>query len=333
VIAIQYSIDQQKEHSQHFDNVRMNIDPNKLEFLNEIHSNNNTKIFHVTYLHCDYVIKQIVRNSDQECNQNLSKREIESKLHSKLSHPYLLCVEGILDKLAYNENSLQFDEKSQLMLLEYCENDSLYKKKGKLTFKQMIRIFCDAANALCYMHNIALVVHRDIKPDNILITKNFRGKLADLEFAREIASVLASSMPAGCEWFKHPHQRRPPSQTDQLSQSQAAGPSSQAEQQLQQPPLVSFENYHDVYAFGATLYFMFVWRSDISEATTWDDCITDLTREDISFEDADDIPMALEDILDELATLIKDCMQQPESTVTAFQVLEKLKSIANQLGN
>ena len=61
-------------------------------------------------------------------------------------------------------------------ITEYCKNNSL-------TIKQVLKLFISVCDAIQYAHQ-NLIVHRDIKPGNILVTKEGRVKLLDFGVAK-----------------------------------------------------------------------------------------------------------------------------------------------------
>ena len=72
------------------------------------------------------------------------------------------------------------------ILMEYVGGGTLtdrLKAKGKLDIREAVAITMHIANALSAAHSIG-VVHRDIKPDNIMFTTDGVPKLADLGVAR-----------------------------------------------------------------------------------------------------------------------------------------------------
>ncbi|KAH0908149.1 hypothetical protein HID58_031470, partial [Brassica napus] len=81
------------------------------------------------------------------------------------------------------------DEK--LLVVEYVPNgnlrDHLDCKEGKtLDMATRLDIATDVAHAITYLHMYTQppIIHRDIKSSNVLLTDNFRAKVADFGFAR-----------------------------------------------------------------------------------------------------------------------------------------------------
>ena len=77
------------------------------------------------------------------------------------------------------------------ILMEYCEEGDLfhyYKKKNKtLTVREILKIFKQIVQAFISM-NVKGVFHRDLKPQNILLTKGLVIKIADFGCARSIST-------------------------------------------------------------------------------------------------------------------------------------------------
>ncbi|KAK6917783.1 Protein kinase domain [Dillenia turbinata] len=78
-------------------------------------------------------------------------------------------------------------EGSLFLVYEYIENSNLSQHlrsgsgRGHLPWSTRVQIALDSARGLEYIHEhtVLVYIHRDIKSANILIDKNFRGKVAD----------------------------------------------------------------------------------------------------------------------------------------------------------
>ena len=77
-------------------------------------------------------------------------------------------------------------DKEAVLIMEYVEGGSLKEKieearinKRKLEEKEIVTWVKEIASALRYCHKDKNIIHRDIKPDNILLTNDGHIKLAD----------------------------------------------------------------------------------------------------------------------------------------------------------
>ncbi|KAH6808052.1 hypothetical protein C2S51_029160 [Perilla frutescens var. frutescens] len=106
--------------------------------------------------------------------------ETEVRLISNVHHRNLVRLLGCCSK------------GSELLLVyEYMANGSLDRflygdKRGSLTWKQRFDIIYGTARGLAYLHEQyhVTIIHRDVKPSNILLDNDFGAKIADFGLAR-----------------------------------------------------------------------------------------------------------------------------------------------------
>ncbi|MBP8604380.1 MAG: serine/threonine protein kinase [Phycisphaerae bacterium] len=131
-------------------------------------------------------------------------------------------------------------------VMEYVEGRTLYDdlSKGKIfSEKEAIDIVLQLASALGHAHSLGLV-HRDVKPKNIMISKDGVVKLADMGLARETTDVKAAKHEQG-KAFGTPYYIAP---------EQIRG-------------LVDIDGRADIYALGATLFHMVTGRVPFEAST------------------------------------------------------------------
>jgi serine/threonine-protein kinase len=126
----------------------------------------------------------------------------EARVMAKLDHPNILrCFDvGAVQGFHY-------------LSMEYVDGGSVegwLKKLGKLSIGDSLYIILACAHALQHAHELNLV-HRDIKPDNILLTKRGVVKVADLGLAKaqdDDMSLTKTGTGAGTPLFMAPEQAR-----------------------------------------------------------------------------------------------------------------------------
>ncbi|KAK7289716.1 hypothetical protein RIF29_03577 [Crotalaria pallida] len=113
-------------------------------------------------------------------NKHLSEFKNEINTLSRIEHLNLVRLYGYLE---------HGDEK--IIVVEYVSNGTLREHldgtRGQvLEIGERLDIAIDVAHAVTYLHMYTdhPIIHRDIKASNILITDNFRAKVADFGFAR-----------------------------------------------------------------------------------------------------------------------------------------------------
>jgi tRNA A-37 threonylcarbamoyl transferase component Bud32 len=71
------------------------------------------------------------------------------------------------------------------IVTEYCSNGSLDNHISDLSLKNRFSILHDICSGLNYLHSFSTpIIHRDIKPQNILLDKNYIAKISDFGISK-----------------------------------------------------------------------------------------------------------------------------------------------------
>ena len=111
---------------------------------------------------------------------DLQRAEREARLAATLHHPNVVSV-----------FDLAIDGEEHWLVMEYVESRNLaqlVKDGGPLDPDQAARLLAQVADALAAAHELG-IVHRDVKPSNILVTPSGQAKITDFGIARAKADV------------------------------------------------------------------------------------------------------------------------------------------------
>jgi serine/threonine protein kinase len=125
----------------------------------------------------------------------------EARLGASLNHP---AVVAVLDTLA--------DEDGLFIVMEYVEGETLADvlARGPLAPDEALRVLRPVAAALDHAHAHG-VVHRDVKPANVLLSASGRVKLADLGVATsaDVTQITRTGGVVGTAAYVAPEQLEP----------------------------------------------------------------------------------------------------------------------------
>lgn len=127
-----------------------------------------------------YVAIKILRPEFTKDNQFIENFRKESQAAAGLSHPNIVNVYDV-----GKEGNINF---IVMELIDGKPLSQIIEEKGKIEYKDAINITRQVASALSLAHKNQ-IIHRDVKPHNILITSSGTAKLADFGIARAVSKA------------------------------------------------------------------------------------------------------------------------------------------------
>lgn len=172
----------------------------RYEILEQIGSGGMSEVYRAKChkLNRPVAIKVLKEEFSQDANF-VSKFKMEAQSAAGLSHPNIVSVYDVVD-----EGALHY------IVMEVIEGITLKSyiiKKGRLGIKETVGIAIQVALGIGAAHD-QHIVHRDIKPQNMIISRDGKVKVADFGIARAVSSQTSSSTAVGSVHYISPEQAR-----------------------------------------------------------------------------------------------------------------------------
>ena len=129
----------------------------------------------------------------------IDKFRMEAQAAARLSHPNIVSVYDVVEEEALHYIVME--------LIEGVTLKSYIEKKGCLENKEAIGIAIQVASGIAAAHSHH-IVHRDIKPQNIIISRDGKVKVADFGIAKAVSAQTMNATAVGSVHYISPEQAR-----------------------------------------------------------------------------------------------------------------------------
>ena len=146
-----------------------------------------------------YVAIKVLKQEFSENANFVSKFRIEAQAAAGLMHPNIVNVYDVGE-----ENGIYY------IVMELVEGITLKKyieKKARLSYKEAVSIAIQVSMGIEAAHNNH-IIHRDIKPQNMIISRDGKVKVADFGIARAVSSQTIGATAIGSVHYISPEQAR-----------------------------------------------------------------------------------------------------------------------------
>lgn len=217
-----------------------------------------------------FVAVKVLKQEFSENANFVSKFRVEAQAAAGLMHPNIVNVYDVGE-----ENGIYY------IVMELVEGITLKKyieKKARLSYKEAVSIAIQVSMGIEAAHNNH-IIHRDIKPQNIIISKDGKVKVTDFGIAKAASSNTITSNVMGSVHYTSPEQARG-GYSDEKS---------------------------DIYSLGVTLFEMLTGRVPFNGETTVAIAIKHIQEELPSPKEfVPEIPASVESIV------LKCCQKSPD---------------------
>lgn len=237
-----------------------------------------------------FVAIKVLRDEFANDSEFIKRFQVEAQSAASLSHPNIVSIYDV-----------GYEEGMYYIVMELIEGRTLkeiIKEKGRLPWREALGIASQIASGLGQAHQNH-IVHRDIKPHNIIITKDGVAKVTDFGIAKAVSNSTINAFGStigSVHYFSPEHARG--GYTDEKS---------------------------DIYSLGVVLYEMCTGRLPFEGETPVAVALKHLQeepKEPISF--CDSLPQAVNDII--MKAMKKDVSERYTSATEMYKDLQKVLS-------
>ena len=172
----------------------------RYEILGRIGSGGMSVVYEAKCHTLDRLVAIKVLKEEFASDENfVSKFKMEAQAAARLSHPNIVNVYDVVD-----EGNLHY---IVMELIEGITLKSYIEKKGFLENKEAIGIAIQVAQGIAAAHE-QHIIHRDIKPQNMIISRDGNVKVADFGIARAVSSQTMNATAVGSVHYISPEQAR-----------------------------------------------------------------------------------------------------------------------------
>lgn len=236
-----------------------------------------------------FVAIKVLKSEFSQDSGFVSKFKAEAQAAAGLMHPNIVNVYDVGEEYGMYYFVMELVE--GITLKKYIE------KKIRLTTKEAVSIAIQVAMGIEAAHNSG-IIHRDIKPQNIIISKEGKVKVADFGIAKAVSSDTITSHAMGSVHYTSPEQAR-------------GGYS---------------DIKSDIYSIGITLFEMVTGRVPFDGETTVSVAIKHIQEDMPSPKNyVPDVPISVEQII------YKCCQKNPDRRYASVGLL--IKDLKYSLSN
>lgn len=226
-----------------------------------------------------FVAMKVLKQEFGENENFVSKFRIEAQAAAGLMHPNIVNVYDVGEESGIHYIVMELVE--GITLKKYIE------KKARLTYKEAVSIAIQVSMGIEAAHNNH-IIHRDIKPQNIIISKDGKVKVTDFGIAKAATSNTITSNVMGSVHYTSPEQARG-GYSDEKS---------------------------DIYSLGITMFEMLTGRVPFNGETTVAIAIKHIQEEMPSPKEyVPEIPASVESIV------LKCCQKSPDRRYQSMKEL------------